>query len=148
MSPSTRRIASTLRGLTALLALAAAGCGGDDDATSPAGNTDPAVLVDQQVTVAANGGAADVTFDATANQRVRITLAAQPNTIQGALVPAEPYGHLTAPSGTEGSHPPIGTVSNNQNIEEITLSETGRYSLRVFDGSNAGRRVQVTVRKI
>jgi hypothetical protein len=129
-----------------LAVLTFAACG-DDEATDPASN-DPSMLADQQVTVGANGGGVNVSFDATGGQRVRITLVAEANTIQGVLVAAEPYAGLTTPSGADAYHPPLETAANNQNTEDVTLAESGRYTLTVFDGSNAGRRVRVTVQKL
>jgi hypothetical protein len=127
--------------------LATVSCGDDDEATDPVSG-DPTVLVDQQVTVPGNGGAATVSFAGTAGQKIRITLVANPNTIQGAVLASEPYAGFETPGGDGGYHPPLETAANNQNTEEVTLMLSGTYTLSVFDGSGVGRSVHVTVQKI
>jgi hypothetical protein len=132
----------------ALLAVCALGtitaCGGDS--TSP--NTDATILIEQDVTVAANGGVVEVKFNATAGQKIRITLTASSNTVGGTVAGLQPYGFLTAPSGADGYNPPLETAQNRTNQVDLTLTETGQYKLAVFDGSGAGANVHVKVQII
>src|SRR6185436_3334725 len=83
---------NVLRVLTMAAALVVSACGGDSGTDSTP--SDPALLVDKQVSVAPNGGSAQVTFTATSGQRIRITLVAATNTVTGLAIPGEPYGSL------------------------------------------------------
>ena len=96
------------------------------------------ILMNQVVSVGGGGGFAQVQFNATSGQRIRITLTGTPSTM-------EPYGGLEIPGGTNASVPPNGTAVSGRNVAEVTLSQTGEYRLDVFDGTNAGGTVTVLI---
>lgn len=117
--------------LLLVVPLLPAGCGGGggDEATA-------VVLLDTAVSVAADGGYATVFFQGTSGQRVKVTLTGPANT--------EPYGYLEPPGGTASYTPPNAGQSGT-NEAEVTLAETGQFSLTVFDGANLGGTITVTV---
>jgi hypothetical protein len=92
------------------------------------------------VTVAPEGGGAEVRFQALKGQRVRITLRAEDPSL-------EPYGHLESASGAH-YYPPNEGARGGVNTWEGELPDTGSYVLTVFDGSNRGGRVGVTVEQV
>jgi hypothetical protein len=98
----------------------------------------PVTLVDRTVTVPAAGGGADVTFNASNGQTIRITLTGDPNTMQ-------PYGHLGYPDASSTYFPAHGNESNGVNTGDLLLTQTGGYTLTVFDGANLGGQVAVLV---
>lgn len=98
-------------------------------------------LVSQSVTLAAEGGNAEVTFNGTAGQTIRITITGTPTTM-------EPYGILHSPTGTPTDAPPNGTATNGTDQATVTLTETGQYSYVVFDGANIGGSVVVLIEVI
>jgi hypothetical protein len=102
--------------------------------------SNPSVLVDKTVSVGAKGGYGNVTFNASKGQKVRITLTAARKTM-------EPYGNLGNPDGTGGYFPPNGGSKDGVNTGEMTLSQTGQFTLTVFDGSNEGGNVHVVIQK-
>jgi hypothetical protein len=106
----------------------------NSNGSSPSGT----VLVDQTVTIPGGGGSAEVTFTATGSQRIQITLTASNAGMQ-------PYGNLQYPDGTSQYNPPIDTAANGANKTEISLDQSGQFSLTVFDGSNQGGSVSVKV---
>ncbi len=107
-----------------------AGCGGGG------GDTAEVVLLDTSVSVAADGGSATVYFQGASGQTIKITLTGPSET--------EPYGYLETPGGT-GSYTPPNAGQSGTNEAEITLTETGQFSLTVFDGTNRGGTITVTV---
>ena len=107
------------------------GCGGDGD------NSSATVLVDENVTVGSGGGSANVSFSGTSGQNIRITLTASSS--------MDPYGNLGYPDGT-GVYTPQNEMSQNGvNSSDVTLNQTGTYTLTVFDGTNQGGAVHVRV---
>ncbi len=96
------------------------------------------LVLDQVVSVAGGGGFAQVVFNATSGQRIRITLTGVPNNM-------EPYGNLEYPDGNNVQVPPINTAVNGTNMADVTLNPTGEYRLDVFDGANAGGNVTVRI---
>lgn len=111
------------------------GCGGNGDNGSP---TAPGtVLVEENVVVGGGGGSVNVSFSSSSGQNIRITLTASN--------PMEPYGYLTYPDGTGVDTPPNGMAQNGVNSSDITLNQTGTYTLTVFDGANQGGTVNVKV---
>ncbi len=111
------------------------GCA-DDDGASPT-VPEATVLVNQDVTVPAGGGSANVSFSGSSGQHIRMTL-----TASGAM---EPYGYLTYPDGAGVYAPPNRMEQNGVNSSEVTLDQTGTYALKVFDGANRGGTVHVKV---
>jgi hypothetical protein len=105
---------------------------------TPGGGQSSKVLVNQVVSVAGGGGFAQVQFNATSGQRIRITLTGAPNTM-------EPYGNLEYPDGNNAELPPNGAAVNGKNVIDVTLNVTGGYNLDVFDGANAGGSVTVRI---
>jgi hypothetical protein len=98
-------------------------------------------LVDKQVTVARDGGSAKVHFAARRGEKIRIGLKASSPS-------SEPYGYLEWPDG-KGEYSPLNqTAAAGENSAIVTLDRTGIYILTVFDGSNQGAIVRVTVQVI
>jgi hypothetical protein len=102
---------------------------------------DQSTLVDRTVTVGAGGGFAGVKFNATSGQIIRITLTGSPATM-------EPYGDLLKPDDTNSAAPPNGSSSGGVNTIDVTLTQTGQYTLGVFDGANLGGSVHVVIKKL
>ncbi len=96
------------------------------------------ILIDQMATIPGNGGNAEVSFNASGGQRIRILLSASSTSVQ-------PYASLQYPDGTSMYNPPINTAANGVNQVEIPLNQTGQYTLTLFDGSNQGGTVSVKV---
>lgn len=94
-------------------------------------------LVSSTVTVGSGGGGAEVKFTAKRGQRIRIHLKALETGM-------EPYGYLESASGGE-YHPANDTGRNGENSWEGKVADTGSYTLTVFDGTNRGGPVAVTV---
>jgi DNA-binding protein YbaB len=86
------------------------------------------------------GGFAEISFNVIDEQRFQIALTASNPNIQ-------PYGSLQYPDGTSLYNPPLNTAANGMNRVEIIL-QSGQYSLTVFDGSNQGGMVSVTITSI
>ena len=128
----------TALGLGIMVGLGLLGCGHN---SSPARPTFPVVLVQQAVTVAGGGGGANVTFSGNNGWSIRITLTASKRT-------TVPYGFLECQSGTGVYQPPQETASNGQNSVVLTLTQTGTYTLTVFDGANQGGTVSVKVERL
>lgn len=93
--------------------------------------------LNKTVTVAAGGGGAELSFVARHNQKIRIHMQA----LDGGM---EPYGFLESRSGAE-YRPANDTVRDGENTWEGAVPDNGRYKLTVFDGSNRGGRVKVTI---
>ena len=104
---------------------------------TPDGGQASTILVNQVVNVAGGGGFAQVVFNATSGQRIRITLTGAAN--------MEPYGNLEIPGGSNAEVPPNNTAANGTNVADVTLNVTGEYRLDVFDGANAGGNVTVRI---
>lgn len=104
----------------------------------PKAPSNPAALLDKTISVGAKGGYGNVTFDATKGQKIRITLTAAKKT-------TEPYGHLGNPDGSGGYFPPNGGSKDGVNTGDMMLSQTGQFTLTVFDGSNEGSNVRVVI---
>jgi hypothetical protein len=127
-----RSTAITLLSLCPVLAMGILGCGKD---VSPPGAD--RVLVDEEVTVGVGGGLAEVSFPGTSGQSIRITLRGSRS--------MDPYGYLEYPDG-EGTYTPENEKSKGGvNQSDVTLKQTGTYTLTVFDGTNQGGRVRVKV---
>lgn len=95
-------------------------------------------LIDKTITVPGGGGSAEVSFKASKGQKIQILLSASNSSIQ-------PYGSLQYPDGTSVYNPPINTAANGANQVEITVDQTGQYTLTLFDGSNQGGTVSVKI---
>jgi hypothetical protein len=102
--------------------------------------SNPSAVLDRTVSVGPGGGHGDVTFEATRGQKVRITLTGSKKTM-------EPYGNLEPPDGSGEYFPPNGGSKDGVNTGVITLSQTGRFTLTVFDGSNGGGSVHVVIQR-
>jgi hypothetical protein len=96
------------------------------------------ILLDQTVTVPGGGGSAEVAFQASNGQRVQIVLTASNKAMQ-------PYASLQSPDGTSIYNPPINTAVNGTNHVEIAITQSGQYTLTLFDSSNQGGSVAVKV---
>lgn len=57
----------------------------------------------------------------------------------------QPYGSLQHPDGTSQDLPSLATVANGMNQIDILLTDNGRYTLTLFDGSNQGGPVSVMI---
>jgi hypothetical protein len=108
---------------------------------TPGGDQQSNVLVNKVVNVGGGGGYGSVSFNATAGQAIRITLT-------GAQASMEPYGNMENPDGSGFDAPPLSTASNGSNTGQVTLTQTGTYTLVIFDGSNAGGNVTVKVERL
>ncbi len=101
------------------------------------GTTNP-LVADETVQVGAEGGFGTITFEAVANNEYKITLTGTPATM-------EPYGSLAAPNGAAADVPGNGGSTNGVNSEKVILTQTGQYTLTVFDGSNQGGSAAVKI---
>jgi hypothetical protein len=95
-------------------------------------------LLDKTVSVGAEGGSAEVSFNAVKGQKVTIELKAASENM-------EPYGFLHRPDGKEEYRPVVETARNAMNKAEFVATKAGRYNLTIFDGSNSGGKVSVTI---
>lgn len=103
------------------------------ETTSP-----PKVLVEKTVTVGSDGGSAEVTFAAAKGQKIAISLKASPS--------MEPYGFLEKAGAGDGKYKPaLENARAGKNEAEVTIARAGKYSLTIFDGSNAGGDVRVLI---
>lgn len=96
------------------------------------------VLVSRTVKIPGGGGGTDVVFEAAYIQKIRIELTAPNATIQ-------PYGSLEFPDGKSVYSPPLNTAVNGSNQAEIAINQNGQFTLTVFDGSNQGGTVSLTI---
>ena len=124
-----------------LWAMVAAGLGGCGEDNSRGALALPEVLVQQTVTVARGGGGANVTFTGRKGCRIRIMLTATKSTMT-------PYGFVECQPGTGMYQPPQESAANGQNSAVVTLTQTGTYTLTVFDGANEGGAVSVKVERL
>ena len=109
---------------------------------APDGNQPSNVLVNNQmVTVGAGGGFGAVSFSASSGQTIRVTLTA----VQASM---DPYASLQAPDGSADYVPPLGSAVNGTNTAQEALTQTGTYTLVIFDGSNQGGNVTVRVERL
>lgn len=95
-------------------------------------------LLDKTVSVGAEGGSAEVSFNAVKGQKVTIELKA-------ASANMEPYGFLHKPDGKEEYRPVVETARDAMNKAEFVATRAGRYNLTIFDGSNSGGKVSVII---
>jgi len=121
-----------------LLALAISGLAIGFGCKNGSTGTSPKTLLDKTVSVAADGGSAEVSFEAMKGQKVKIELKAASSTM-------EPYGYLKRPDGKEEYRPVIETCKNAKNESEFIADKKGRYNLTLFDGSNLGGKVSVII---
>ena len=98
----------------------------------------PEILVEKQFEVPPGGNTAEVVFNAKEGQRIRISLQAKGDTV-------EPYGYLTFPDGNGDYFPKLENQQDGKNTAELTLPQTGAYTLAIMDGSNQGGLVEVKV---
>jgi hypothetical protein len=96
------------------------------------------ILVEKEAEVPGGGNTTEVVFNGEEDQRILITLEAKNS-------PVEPYGYLTYPDGSGDYVPKIDTIKEGKNSAEITLSQSGAYTLAVMDGSNQGGPVRIKV---
>ena len=94
--------------------------------------------IDNTVIIPGNGGSAEITFDISNGQWTHIVLSAGNPGIQ-------PYGSMQYPDGLSVDCPPITTTANGTNQADILLTDPGRYTLTLFDGSNQGGPVSVKI---
>lgn len=96
------------------------------------------ILAEEVVTVAGEGGAAEISFSAAVGQKILITMLSESFRM-------EPYGYLE-PSNGEGFYTPEnGQSVSGLNSSEVSLSQGGNFTLTVFDGSNRGGVVHVRI---
>ncbi|MFA4874922.1 MAG: hypothetical protein WC956_01470 [bacterium] len=111
----------------------AAVCKGGDTKSSPK------IILEKGVSVAGGGGGAELSFNATKGQKIRISLKASSSSM-------EPYGFLERSGAGGGEYrPPLENSKGGENEAEVFISKGGRYSLTIFDGSNAGGNVRVVI---
>lgn len=96
------------------------------------------IQIDKTVTIPGNGGSAEITFDISNGQWTHIVLSAGSPGMQ-------PYGSMQYPDGISVDCPPITTTANGTNQADILLTDPGRYTLTLFDGSNQGGPVSVKI---
>ncbi len=97
----------------------------------------PQVLVDTTVTVPGGGGSANVPLNGQSGEVIHVAL-----TASSALCP---YGYLEFPDG-DGKYWPLNdTCQGGLNSASLRLSQTGAYTLTVFDGNNVGGNVDVHI---
>jgi len=96
------------------------------------------ILLEQSVSVPPGGGFIELWFDGSASQRVRILLTPGSLGIQ-------PNISLNNPDGSTADIPPIDLTPNGESSVEIDLNQNGNYSLTVFDGSNQGGMITVSI---
>ena len=96
------------------------------------------ILVEKEAEVPGGGNTTEVVFNGEEDLRILITLEAKNS-------PVEPYGYLTYPDGSGDYFPKIDTIKEGKNNAEITLSQSGAYTLAVMDGSNKGGLVKIKV---
>ena len=125
--------------LEAMVGLGLFGCG--NQSRTPAKTAFPVVLVERTVTVAAGGGGANVTFSGNSGWSIRIALKA-------GKITAVPYGFLECQGGTGAYQPPQQTASNGQNSVVVTPTQSGTFTLTLFDGENQGGTVTVKVERL
>ena len=102
------------------------------------GSSGAKILVEKETEVPGGGNTAEVVFNGEKGQRILITL-------EAASSPVEPYGYLTYPDGSGDYVPIIDTIKEGKNSAEITLNQSGAYTLAVMDGSNQGGAVKIKV---
>jgi len=102
------------------------------------GASGPKILLEKEVTVPGGGNTAEVVFSAEEGQRIRISLVAMDQ-------PVEPYGYLTFPDGSGDYIPHIDNIQGGKNSAELTIKQSGAFTLAIMDGSNQGGRVKVKV---
>ena len=96
------------------------------------------VLVLTKVNVPANGGSAEVMFQAIAGQQLQISLT-------GRLTSMVPVGNLVGPNGSQSATPDASGASNGFNTAQVDIPQTGTYRLEVFDDNQKGGAVTVRV---
>jgi hypothetical protein len=102
------------------------------------GSSGAKILVEKEAEVPGGGNTTEVVFNGEEDQRILITLEAKNS-------PVEPYGYLTYPDGSGDYYPKIETIKEGKNSIEITLNQSGAYTLAVMDGSNQGGSVKIKV---
>jgi hypothetical protein len=113
-------------------------------------SADPSILVEKDVNVGSNGGAAYVTFTGTSGVVIRITLTATSSSLLSIAntTGMQPYGALESPSGASEYTPHLINVQSGHNTSDVSLTESGRYTFTIFDGSGAGGTIHVKIQKI
>ncbi len=96
------------------------------------------ILAERVVTVAGEGGAAEIPFSADVGQKILITMLSESFRM-------EPYGYLESPDGDGFYTPENGQSVSGLNSSEVSLSQGGDFILTVFDGSNRGGVVHVRI---
>ena len=96
------------------------------------------ILAEKVVTVAGEGGAAEIPFSAGVGQKILITMLSESFRM-------EPYGYLEPPNGEGFYTPENGQSASGLNSSEVSLSQGGDFTLTVFDGSNRGGVVHVRI---
>ncbi len=96
------------------------------------------VQIDQKVNIPGGGGSVEITFDISSGQWVHIQLTAGDPSMQ-------PYGSMQYPDGASVDYPSLNTTANGMNQADILLTDNGRYTLTLFDGSNQGGPVSVKI---
>jgi len=94
--------------------------------------------IDQTVNIPAGGGSAEIAFDISNGQWAHIQLTAGNSSMQ-------PYGSLQYPDGASVDCPPIVTTANGANQADVLLTDSGHYTLTLFDGSNQGGPVSAKI---
>ncbi len=99
------------------------------------------VISNRTVNVWADGGFADVPFEVSNGERVRITLMADKYTMI-------PYGEIQNPNRVFSYFPPPATCHDGINTGDVTLQVTGTYTLTVYDGSRVGGNITVRIERL
>lgn len=96
------------------------------------------IQIERTVNIPGAGGSVEITFDISNGQWTHITLS-------GGNPGMQPYGSMQYPNGISVDCPPITTTANGTNQTDILLTDPGRYTLTLFDGSNQGGPVSVKI---
>ena len=95
-------------------------------------------LASGKLEIPANGGSSTIVFEGQANDDVSIVLSAND-------MDCAPYGHLEDENGNSIYVPQNSSAKEGKNSGKTVLKSTGNYTLTLFDGSNRGCTVDVTV---
>lgn len=98
----------------------------------------PQKLTAGKLDIPPKGGSASIVFEGQAAQLISIELKAND-------LDCAPYGHLEDEQGNSLYVPQNASAKGGKNFGKTTLKSTSNYTLTIYDGSNRGCQVDVTV---
>ena len=116
-----------------VLVLCIVGCGKNEEG--------PEKLTGGKLDIPPKGGSASIVFEGQEGDFISIVLKAND-------MDCEPYGHLEDEEGVSLYVPQNAQAKGGKNSGETTLKSTSNYTLTIYDGSNRGCKVEVTVTKL